>query len=217
MPRRLHPEGQTVCGVPFLTLETGAPRYRWEWRRLRRGLELLERQGVRRVALQGGDAELLRGTTLQPVDCGPLRRALLPQLLDWAELRWQIPLGRCAVRLTARQTDGATVQAAFALARRVRYLELDTGAGQAVLAEELQRRLGLGGGHSGPVMLEVCLSGECRGAAPVLHLGGEMAQQRLELTAPHLPDGEESLFSAIFQEGKMAISDIEVRFVEFCA
>lgn len=218
MARRLRPEVRLVCGVPFLTLETGVPRRWWERRRLRRALADLERQGVRRVVTEGRDAaDLLAGASLQPVDCAPLRRALLPQLLDWAEEQWQIPLSRSTVRLCAEKTDGETVQAAITLARRARYLVLDTGAGQEVLAEELQRRFGLGQG-GGKAVLEVCLSGERRGGAPVLYLGEEgLRRQRLELAASVLPQGPETAFSAIFQAGKLEISGIAVNFVEFCA
>ena len=218
MACRLQPEVRMVCDVPFLILETGVPRRWWERRRLQRALADMEAQGVRRVVTEGaGAAELLVGSGLRPVDCAPLRRALLPRLLDWAEEQWQIPISRCAVRLCARQTDRDAAQAAFALARRARYLVLDTGVGQEALAEELQRRFGLGQG-GGRVALEVCLDGARCCGAPVLYLGEEgLRRQRLELTASVLPQGSETAFSAIFQAGKLEISGIAVNFVEFCA
>ena len=216
--RRLHTEMETVCGVPFLLLEAACPRHRWERRRLHRTLNDMLSRGIRRVVAEGtGAAELLEGTALQPVDCGPLRRVLLPQLLDRVEEDWNLPLERCAVRLSARQTDGDTMQAACVLARRARYLLLDTGVGQEVLEKELQRRFGLGRA-GGTAVLEVCLGGERRGGAPVLYLGEEgWRRQELELWSPLLTQGPESAFSAIFQAGKLRISDIAVKSLEFCA
>ena len=135
---------QAVGGVAFLMAEACEPKNPWQRRRLFRILKKMRRSGVRQVARQGEVPEgLPERFGLSAVDVSPLRQALLPQLLDWAEQIWALPLMSGCVRLRAVRTDRAAWQCAAVLARRARYVELDTGVGADVLAEELRRRYGL--------------------------------------------------------------------------
>lgn len=217
--RQVRPRTQvlTVCGLPLLTVELAAPRSRWGMRRAVRALERLASEGVRRVVVQGPlPQELLRAAGLRAVECAPLRRALLPRLLDWAEQVWELPLRQGTVGLRAERTDEETCRTALLLARRARYLLTDTGPGQAALEAELLRRCGVGGAPAGEAALWVSLGGAVPG--PALYLGErEVCRQRLQLSASRLPEGEEMLFSALYAAGKLTIGEITIKSVEFCA
>lgn len=215
--RRVTLERQTVCGVSFWLLR--APhRRRWlAARAFTAALREMARQDVHRVVVQGGEVPELALFGMTAVEPWPLRRALLPQLLDWAEREWQLPLRTSAVLLSADSSGADTCRAAKLLCRRARYVLLDTGVGQAELEAQLRSTEGLGVGGGKPV-LEVCLRAEPCGGVPTLLLGrGCAARQRLELTAPGPENREESLLCALFQAEKLPIGEIHIRFVEFRA
>ena len=142
---------------------------------------------------------------------------MLPQLLTWVDREWRLGLKSGAVLLTADSSGRETLRAAVELTRRARYVLLDTGPGQAALEEELRQGLGLGMG-GGPAVLEVGLGRRVRGGIPALYLGrGCGARQRLAVWSSQLPEAEESMLCALFLAEKLAIGDIQVRFVEFRA
>ena len=208
---RLQPEMRQVCDLPLLTLEAVVPRSRWEKRRLLRALRRLRCSGVERAVVQGPlPEELLAWAGIAPMKRSTLRRALLGPLLDRTEMSWGLALRGGTVILQASRTDDAAYRAALLLTQRARYVALDTGPGQEMLAEELRRRCGLGRAPAGGALLRVCMDGR----EPVLYLGEE-GRQRLILTAPQLPEGEEMLFSALFETGKLKIEEISIKSVEF--
>lgn len=210
-------EARMVWGVPFLVLETPAPRRRRDRRVLAAALREMARRGVRRTVVQGLEIPGLDAFGMTPVDPSALRAALLPQLLGWVDREWGLRLGSASVLLSADSSGADTWRAAVELSRRVRYVWLDTGPGQGALEEALRGRLGLGTG-GGKAVLEVCLAERARTSLPQLHLGrGCGARQRLDVWAPQLPGAEESMLCAIFQAEKLPIQDIQVRFVEFRA
>ena len=204
-------------GVRFLTLETGEPEHFWGRRRLRRQIEEMYDAGVRRVVRQGTvPAALLREFGMTGVDVAPLRQALLPQMLDWAETVWQIPLKSGCVRLCAEETDRRVWRAADTIARRARYIELDTGRGADALERELRCCYGLGSG--GRPVLEVCLGRRPRGGCPVLLAGtGCGGGQAMQWQAPGVEDGPEELFAALFQSEKLEREAVKLKSVEFRA
>lgn len=210
-------ERRCVGGVWFWVLE-GPSAVGWQQRRLwNAALREMARRGVRRAVLQGVDAAIPAACGIAAVEPSALRFALLPRLLSWVDREWGLRLGSAAVLLSADSSGADTWHAAVELSRRVRYVWLDTGPGQALLEEELRGTLGLGTGGGSPV-LEVCLAAEARGGLPTLYLGrGCGAQQRLTLDAPGLEGTEESMLCALFQAEKLSIQDIQVRFVEFRA
>ncbi len=204
-------------GVWFLTLETGTPEHIWSRRRLRRQLEIMYEAGVRYVVRQGPvPAELLPAFGMSGVDVAPLRQALLPQMLDWAEDVWQIPLRNGCVRLCAEESTRPVWRAADVIARRVRYMEVDTGRGREALQEEMRRRYGLGNG--GRPLLEVCLARRPRGESPVLLLGpGCGGLQAVHWEVPGSEEMPEELLAVLWQAGKLEKETVQVRSVEFRA
>lgn len=98
----------------------------------------MHRLGVRRCVMPEILWEEAARWGLLPVEIYPLRRAVLPQLLEQYTL---LRLG-CAV-LRSPYTDGAVWEAASILARRVRYLALEIPRGGEELALALRSRYGL--------------------------------------------------------------------------
>ncbi len=208
---------KNIGGVRFLALETGAPQHFWSRRRLRRQLEEMYHAGVRNVVRQGAvPTGLLREFGMTGVDVAPLRQALLPQMLNWAETKWQMPLKSGCVRLYAEQTDRRAWRAAEVIARRVRYMELDTGRGADVLERDLRRRYGLGSG--GQPILEVCLARRPRGGCPVLLAGtGCGSGQSMQWQIPSMGEVPEELLAALLQSEKLEIETVQLKSVEFRA
>ena len=113
---------RTVCGVPFLVLETPAPR-RWRERRvLTAALRKMAQWGVRRAVVQGGELPELAAFGILPLDPFPLRLALLPKLLTWVDREWSLGLKSASVLLSADSSGGETLRAALELTRRARYV-----------------------------------------------------------------------------------------------
>lgn len=216
---RGRPQQELCCvsGVPFCRLETPPPRSFWQRRRFFRQAEELRRRGVHQVVVQGeGDGALLWQAGLTEVEVAPLRLALLPQLLDYVQREWNIPLCTAAVRLRGKYADAEVFHAAQILAHRVRYLHLALEMGQAELEEALRRRYGLGVG-GGQVAVEVCIGVE-GGVLPALHLGrGCAARQKLLLRCTELEGADEQLLAALFQAGKLEAGQFAVKSVGFRA
>ena len=158
---------QQVAGVWFTVAVVPQKGFLARYRR-RRVLHMLHRWGVTRCVLPSEITEEAAGFGLLPVAVYELRRAMLPQLLEM-----QGDLRHSTALLRAGHVSPAVYDAALVLARRVRYLSLDTGGGTETLARELRTRLGLcvggvgrpavtvsfGGAPSGST---ICLGEDCR-------------------------------------------------------
>ena len=205
---------QTVGGVDFLMAEVCEPENFWQRRRLFRILKKMRRSGVQEIARQGEVPEgLPEQFGLSGVDVSPLRQALLPQLLDWAERVWGLPLTRGCVRLHAVRTDRTAWRCAAMLARRARYVQLDTGEGAEPLAEELRRRYGLSCG--GQAILELCLAPRSREDIPALLLGGNCGRlQKMRWYTETLGELPEELLAVLYQTGKLNADTMKLRAVE---
>ena len=81
-PGRPQLEQRRICGTDFVVLQAAPPRGWWQKRRLGRALEIMRAVGVRCTAVQGVAEEWLCRYGLHRVQEFPLRRELLPQLLD---------------------------------------------------------------------------------------------------------------------------------------
>lgn len=208
---------RTVCGAAFLTMEAPLQR-RWrDRRRLAASLRKMVKAGVRSAVVQGGAVPELEAFGILPVDTSALRTAMVPQLLTWVDRAWQLQLRCAAVVLTADTSDRVVWQTAETLGSRVRYLQLNTGAGQERLEAYLRRRWGIGAG-GGEAALEVCLGKDACTALPKLWLGRKCAErQRMDIRWPGGPELEEGMLCALFHAEKIPIEEIQVRFVEFRA
>ena len=208
---------RVVCGMPFLVVEVPAVRRRADRRRLRSALRVMERYGVRQVVVQGGTLPELAKFDMVQLDPYPLRRALLPQLMEWIARAQAWDLKKETVLLSAQSSCDKVWCAAVELSRMVRYVLPDTGAGQSVLEDALRRQLGLSAGGGTPVM-EVCMDRTPHSRLPCLHLGQDCAQkQRIDLWWPKLPEADENILCALFLAEKIPIKEICVRFAEFRA
>lgn len=210
------PEYCTVRGVPFLRLWAPPPHRRRERRFLAASLKEMYRRGVRRAVVEGAVWEEVVQAGILPVDVSVLRRALLPQLLAWADREWELDLGRSTVQITARRAEERVYRAALDAGRAGRYVHLAVGAGQEELETLLCRRMGLSGG--GRPVLEVCLDGESCAGVPWLDIGrGCGERQAVTLAAAGMKEAPESLLCALYEAEKLPIAEIQVRFVEFRA
>lgn len=208
---------QSVCGIPFLTMDAPLQR-RWrDRRRLAAALRTMAKAGVRSAVVQGGAVPEAEAFGILPIDPSALRMALLPQLLRWTDRAWQLQLRRAAAVLTADASDRTACRAAEILGAQVRYLQLNTGPGQEALEGYLRRRWGVGVG-GGEAALEVCLGKRSATGLPKLWLGRNCAeQQRLDVRWPGGSELEEGMLCALFHAEKIPIEEIQVRFVEFRA
>lgn len=209
---------QEICcvrGVPFYRLETPPPRSFWQRRRFFRQVEEMRGRGVHQVVEQGeGNGALLWQAGLTAVEVAPLRLALLPQLLDYAQREWDIPFRTAAVCLRGKYADADTFRAAQILAHRVRYLHLTLEMGQEELEEALRRRYGLGIG-GGRAALEVCIGVEGSGTLPALYLGrGCEVRQKVRVAYENSEAANEQLLSALFQAGKLQPAGFAVQSIE---
>jgi hypothetical protein len=208
---------RTICGVPFLTLEAPLQRRRRDRRRISFALRAMAKAGIRTAVVQGGVLPELEAFGIRQMDSSVLRMALLPQMLTWADRAWQLQLSRAAVVLTADVSDRTVWQAAELLGSRARYLQLDTGPGQAVMEDSLRRRWGIGIG-GGRAVLEVCLGNHAATGLPKLWVGRNCAcRQRLDIRWSGGSDMEEGMLCALFHAEKIPIEAIQLLFVEFRA
>lgn len=214
-PRRPRLEQRQICGADFAVLRSAPPRGPWQRRRWGKALEAMRAAGVRCTAVQGAAEPWLHRYGLQRAQELPLRRALLPQLLDWAEGAWGLPLRSGTVLLSAPAADRETGEILLQLGRRVRYVAVSAGPGQEALEELLLRRLGLGQGRPDRAVLELCLGEERQGRAPALYLGRDCARQQRLQAAVEGEEWPETVLAALFQAGKVEKGAICLKSVEF--
>ncbi|MBR5217867.1 MAG: hypothetical protein IKV68_05865 [Oscillospiraceae bacterium] len=214
----VHAEICGVSGVTFYRLTAAPPRFFRQRRKLLQHIRAMRQRGIRCVVVQGeGDNELLWQQGLLAVDAAPLRLALLPKLLDYAETVWQLSLSAAAVRLRSKTVDRTVYQAAQILAQRTRYLELSVETGREELEDWLRRCYGLGAG-GGETVLEVCVGVEESGALPALHLGkGCGERQSLQLFCETLTWADEQMLAALFQAEKLETNAVVIKSVGFRA
>lgn len=208
-------EGKCACLVPrqvagvwllWMTLPRGGAfchlRRRKLWRRLRAS-------GVRRAVLPRHLIEEAADYGIYPVEVYPLRRGLLPQLLDCCgSLRGK------TVRLQAEFVTAEVQWAAEELALRARYLDLQAGQGSEQLAAYLQRQYGLAVGAVGAAALTVCFHGTAEGKC--LHLGEDCAaRQTVAYHVDALQDADiaadEQLIAALFALGAVEKEQIHIK------
>lgn len=185
------------CGGVFCRL-----RRRKLWRRLRSS-------GVRRTVLPRHLIEEAVDYGIFPVEVHPLRRGMLPTLLDCCGT-----LQGKTVRLQADFVTMEVVAAAEELALRARYLDLQTGQGSEQLAAHLQRQYGLAVGAVGEVALTVSFHGEAEGQC--LYLGEDCAeQQTVVYHVDALQDAgiaaDEQLIAALFALGAVEKEEIHIK------
>lgn len=179
-------------------------RRRFVWRKLRR-------RGVRRCVMpETLEVEAARWGIL-PVEVCRLRQALLPQLLDR-----QGDLRRKTAALQAAHVTAAVAEAAVVLARRVRYLSLETGSGGEVLERALWERFGLTACRVGQAAVTVSFGGAPSGNTICL---GEDCRHYQRLTY-RLTVGEpgdevpEQLLAVLFEVGEIKKEQIRVKTIE---
>lgn len=181
---------------------------------------ILRQAGVREGAWADDLPECLH-LGLIPVETAPLRRAMLPALLEQAFRQKRLSGTGASVRLTAEGTSLPVYWAAQLLAQRVRYLHLETGSGQEGLEDWLLQRYGLACGGGAPE-LEVTLRSAAEPRA--LLLGENCAVQRVEYILPPaladaLPDGAEGeqLLTALWRQERLRPRELAVRRIYFSA
>ncbi len=199
---------QQVAGVWFTVAVVPQKGFLARYRR-RRVLHMLHRWGVTRCVLPSEITEEAAGFGLLPVAVYELRRAMLPQLLEM-----QGDLRHSTALLRAGHVSPAVYDAALVLARRVRYLSLDTGGGTETLARELRMRLGLCVGGVGRPAVTVSFGGAPSGST--ICLGEDCRRyQRLEYSLTEEKLGtwplSEQLLAALFEAGGIKKEEIRVK------
>ena len=167
--------------------------------RRRRVWRTLQKAGVRRAVMSEALTEEASSWGIAPVEVFPLRRALLPQLLD---LLPSLQGKTAALTAPCLTTDVET--AACLLARRCRYLRLELGRGREELAQRLYCRFGLTVGAVGEPTVSICFHGTAEGR--YLCLGEDCAAyQEVTYTVAELEKmgiiPQEMLLAALFEGG----------------
>ena len=168
------------------------------WRELRR---MGVRRGIvpRELRQEGGK------WGIQSVEVYPLRRAVWEQMLSQQG-------GTAAIR--AGHVDAAVRDCAAVLARRFRYLRLETGWGTDALQQELLRRYGLSAGGGMAAELTVSFGGEPTGEREIC-LGEDCGRwQKMEYEKIEgLEEWEfsEELLCVLFQSGGVKKEEIRVK------
>ena len=183
--------------------------------RRRRWWHKLQSAGVRRAVLPDHLAAEAAQWGIAPVEVYPLRRGVLPQLLDCCP-----PLTGKSVRLAAPYVTAAVGAAAEVLAQRARYVDLQVGQGSEALAAHLQRRYGLAVGAVGAVTLTVDFGSGSMGRS--IHLGEDCAARQqvvyhVEKLASVGVEPQEQLLSALFGAGYLEKEEIQVKTIRFNA
>ena len=204
---------RTVYGLPVLVLTAPVPRTTLAERRLGRALDRLRRAGVETVL--PGDfpipVETLAAHGLHPPDSGPLRRAMLPQLLACMAAQRRIPLHSACVGLSAPCTTQAVCTAAEAIADTARHLVLHTGRGQAALEDHLRRSRGVAPG--GPPDLEVALGNPSWSGTPALLAGEGCRTQPIAWRTAAGQAVREELAVVLWEAQKCQITDFHPEWV----
>ena len=201
-------ERRQILGMWFAaaTLPTEGLLCRFHRRRVWRALQ---KMGVRRAVMDGGLMDEAQQWGVAPVEVFPLRRALLPQLLD---LLPSLQGKTAALTAPCLTTDVET--AACELARRGRYLRLEMERGGETLAAILYRRFGLTAGGVGEAALTVSFLGRAEGRS--LYLGEDCGAYQEVTYEVETPEKEgikpqEMLLAALFEEGYLPKEAILVK------
>ena len=208
--------------VVYLTAGTGKPGRRqvhgvWFWvvpmpmegilasRRRRKRWREMQKLGIRRGIVPRELRQEAEEWGVQGVEVYPLRRAVWEQLL---------PQQGQTAAIRAGHVDAVVQDCGAVLARRFRYLRLETGWGTEGLQRELLRRYGLSAG--GGMAAEVTVSfGGSPGEGCEICLGEDCARwQTVEYEEIQgLADWEfsEELLSVLFQSGGVEKKEIRVK------
>lgn len=219
LPRIRH-RVELLHGMPLCRVEIGG-RLSPLLRLLLRREEMILRQAGVREGVWSETLPPALGMNLAEVEVAPLRRAMLPALLEQAFRQKRMTGQTASVRLTAEGTSLPVYWAAQLLAQRVRYLHLDTGDGQAGLEGWLLSRYGLACGGTPPT-LEVTL--RRAGDPSALLLGENCAQQAIEYILPPaleglIPAGREGegLLAALYRQERLHPGELSVGRIHFTA
>ena len=233
LPRVRH-RVELLGGMPLCRVSVGGRLSPLLRLLLRREGRLLREAGIREGVWPAELPEPLR-MGLAPVEVAPLRRALLPALLEQAFRQKRMTRQTASALLTAEGTSLPVYWAAQLLAQRVRYLHLETGSGQEGLEDWLLQRYGLACGGGAPE-LEVTLrsaaepralllGGELRRAAGGIHTaagigrrlarrsGGRAASGSAVAAGAAAPKGigrEKNLFQCLTPAGKLSIMQCDL-------
>lgn len=217
---RVHHHIELLQGLPLCRVEVGGRPSGLLRLLLRREGRVLHQAGVREGTWPE-DLPSWAKMGLHPVDIMPLRRALLPALLDQAFRQKRLSPRSASVRLTAEGTSLPVYWAAQLLAERVRYLHLQVGCGQQALEDWLLQRYGLACGGA-DAALEVTFRADAPESA--LLLGESCPGQGVEYILPPalqdaMPGGVEGerLLAALYRQGRLRAGDLSVRRIYFGA
>ena len=198
------PEQRQIRGIWFWWVPMPMEGKLAAWQRRRRWRQL-RRRGVHRAIFPPDLAREAERWKIAPVPVYPLRRALWEQML---------PKGGDTALVRADHVDEAVRNSAMMLARRFRYLRLETGWGTEKLAQELLRRYGLGSGGSGEVEVAISFGGEPTVAGEIC-LGEDCSRwQKVEYEAiENLAEwnSSEELLCALFLSGAVKKEEIRVK------
>lgn len=174
------------------------------WQRRRRWRQLW-RRGVQRAIFPPDLAREAEKWKMKAVPVYPLRRAVWEQML---------PQGGDTALVRADHVDEAVRSSAMTLARRFRYLRLETGWGTERLTQELLRRYGLGSGSGGEIRAAVSFGGEPTVEGEIC-LGEDCTRwQKVEYEEVENLEGwnfSEELLCALFLSGAVKKEEIRVK------
>ena len=197
------PERRQVRGVWFWRVPMPMEGKLAVWQRQRRWRQL-RRKGVQHAIFPPSLGQEAEKWKISPVAVFPLRRAVWEQMLTQSG---------DTVLVRADHVDEAVRCCAMVLARRFRYLRLETGWGTERLAQELLRRYGLGSGGNGAAAA-VSFGGEPTVEGEIC-LGEDCALwQTVEYEAVENLEGwdlSEELFCALFLSGAVKKEEIRVK------
>ena len=219
LPRVRH-RVELLGGMPLCRVSVGGRLSPLLRLLLRREGRLLREAGIREGVWPAELPEPLR-MGLAPVEVAPLRRALLPALLEQAFRQKRMTRQTASALLTAEGTSLPVYWAAQLLVQRVRYLHLDTGYGQGALEQWLLQRYGLACGGAEPE-LEVTLRRD--GAPSALLLGENCMRQEIDYILPPALHGEipgggegERLLAALYRQDRLHLTELAVARIHFDA
>lgn len=211
---------QLLHGLPLCRVEISGRASALLRLLLRREGRVLREAGIREGAWPE-DLPIWAQMGLRPVDIAPLRRAVLPSLLDCTFRQKCLSPHTASVRLSAEGTSLPVYWAAQLLAERVRYLHLSAGCGQQALEDWLLRRYGLACGGTLPT-LEVSLRPDASNSA--LLLGESCSAQRVDYILPPslrdtIPPGIEGerLLAVLYRQNRLRLPELTVKRIHFGA
>ena len=198
------PERRQVRGIWFWWVPMPMEGKLAAWQRRRRWRQL-RRKGVQRAIFPPNLAREAEKWKIKTVAVYPLRRVVWEQML---------PQGGDTALVRADHVDEAVRSSAMILARRFRYLRLETGWGTERLTQELLRRYGLGSGSGGEAKAAVSFGGEPTVEGEIC-LGEDCTRwQKVEYEAVENLEGfasSEELLCALFLSGAVKKEEIRVK------